>query len=155
MKIVMNASPIILLHKINRLDLLNKLFDCVLIPEAVVQEINAVNSLDEPTILSNISYKCIKVTNRAAIASLLGRLHLGEVEVMVGALEQEVATVVLDDFSARNKAKQLGLSVTGTLGIIVKAKNSNLIKDIAFEVEGLKAAGIYISDDIIQQILND
>ena len=153
MKVVMNASPIILLHKINRLDLLNKLFECVLIPEAVVQEINAVNSLDEPTILSNISYECIKVTNRAAVISLLGRLHLGEVEVMVGALEQGIATVVLDDFSARNKAKQLGLSVTGTLGVIVKAKNSNLIKDIAFEIEGLKAAGIYISDDIIQQIL--
>ena len=67
MKVVMNASPIILLHKINRLDLLNKLFDCVLIPEAVVQEINAVNSLDEPTVLSNISYECIEVTNRAAV----------------------------------------------------------------------------------------
>ena len=76
MKVVMNASPIILLHKINRLDLLNKLFDCVLIPEAVVQEINDVNSLDEPTILSMISYECIKVTNRAAVISMLGRLHM-------------------------------------------------------------------------------
>ena len=76
MKVVMNASPIILLHKINRLDLLNKLFDCVLIPEAVVQEINDVNSLDEPTILSMISYECIKVTNRVAVISMLGRLHM-------------------------------------------------------------------------------
>ena len=155
MKVVMNASPIILLNKINRLDLLNRLFDSVLIPEAVVQEINAVIALDEPTILSKISYECIKVTNRAAVISMLGRLHLGEVEVMVGALEQGVKTVVLDDFLARNKAKQLGLYVTGTLGIIIKAKNSNLITDIAFEIEALKTAGIYISDDIIHQILKD
>ena len=155
MKIVMNASPIILLHKINRLDLLNRLFDNVLIPEAVVQEINAINSPDEPTILSNISYECIKVSNKAAVIGLLGRLHLGEVEVMVGALEQGVKTVVLDDFSARNKAKQLGLNVTGTLGIIIKARNNNLIKDIAIEIDGLSAAGIYISDDIIQKILKD
>ena len=155
MKVVMNASPLILLHKINRLDFLNKLFDNIIIPEAVIQEIIAIDSPEEPAILSNITHECIKVTNRAAIKSLLGRLHLGEVEVMIGALEKDVSTVVLDDFSARIKAKQLGLNVTGTLGIILRAKKQNLIADLTFEIEELKKAGMYISDDIIQQILKE
>ncbi len=153
MEIVINASPLILLSKIDRLYLLNKLFHTVYIPLAVLQEIQAIGKTDVQVNLSDISFKELEVTNRIAVLGLLGRLHMGEVEVMVGAIENGISKVVLDENSARNKAKQLGLEVTGTLGILLKAKKCGFIDNIREEVEKLKNAGMYLSDKIIEQLL--
>jgi predicted nucleic acid-binding protein len=54
MNIVINASPLILLSRINRLHLLNKLFDKVVMPDAVVQEILAADSKEAGINLSTI-----------------------------------------------------------------------------------------------------
>ena len=152
MDVVINASPLILLSKINRLSLLNQLFDKAYIPSAVIQEISAIDKADMDVDLTAIEYEQIVVTNRVAVLGMLGRLHAGEVEVIVGALEKGVSTVILDENAARNKAKQLGLTVTGTLGILLKAKKQGFIEDIFSEIDGLKNAGMYISDSVINKI---
>ena len=151
MDAVINASPLILLSKINRLYLLNKLFDKVYIPAAVVNEIQAVGK--EQVNLSDISFDILQVTNQVAVRGLLGRLHLGEIEVMIGAIEKNIRVVVLDENLARNKAKQLDLEPTGTLGILLKAKKQGLITDIEAEIINLKNAGMHISDNLIEKIL--
>ena len=112
MEIVINASPLILLDKINRLYLLDMLFDVVYVPTAVLREVEAGTESNIISKLSQISYKQLAISNRVAVSSLLGRLHVGEVEVIIGAIENGIKTVVLDDNTARNKAKQLGLNVT-------------------------------------------
>ena len=152
MDVVINASPLILLSKINRLSLLNQLFDKAYIPSAVIQEISAIDKADMDVDLTAIEYEQIDVANRVAVLGMMGRLHAGEVEVMVGALEKGVSTVILDENAARNKAKQLGLTVTGTLGILLKAKKQGFIEDIFSEIDGLKNAGMYISDSVINRI---
>ena len=116
MDIVINASPLILLSKIGRLQLLNHLFEAVYVPSAVLQEINEVGK--SKVNFNQINFYPLEIVNRLAVLGLLGRLHLGEVEVMIGAIERNIQTVVLDDNAARNKAKQLGLDITGTLGIL-------------------------------------
>jgi len=151
MDIVINASPLILLHRINRLHLLNELFDTVYIPSAVLSEIQVIGKTKIN--LDNITYEHLKVSNTIAILGLLGRLHIGEVEVMVGALERNIKIVALDDNAARNKARQLGLNVTGTLGIILAAYKKGLISDLKREIANLKNAGMYLSDDVISKIL--
>ena len=151
MDAIINASPLILLSKINRLYLLNKIFDTVYIPNAVLKEIQAVGK--EQVDLSDISYIILEVTNQVAVRGLLGRLHLGEVEVIIGATEKNITTVVLDENSARNKAKQLNLEPTGTLGILMKAKKLCFLTDIETEIKNLKNAGMRISDDLIEKIL--
>ena len=95
----------------------------------------------------------LKVVNRVAVAGLLGRLHMGEAEVMIGAIEKGIATVVLDDNTARNKAKQLGLDVTGTLGILLRAHKAGIIADLAQEIAKLRDAGMYLSEGIVEKIL--
>jgi len=153
MDAVINASPLILLSKIDRLYLLNKVFAKVYIPDAVMKEIQAVDK--EQVKLSDIDFDVLKVANRVAVTGLLGRLHLGEAEVIIGAIEKNVKTVVLDEISARNKAKQLGLEVTGTLGVLLKARKLGLLVDIAVEIKNLKNAGMRISDDLVAKILKD
>ena len=152
MDIVINASPLILLGKINRLDLLNRLFSKVYIPSAVLQEVQAIDKSQMELKLSDITFERLNVTNKIAVRGLLGRLHQGEVEVMVGALEKGVLTVVLDESAARNKAKQLGLEATGTLGILLKAHKQGLIDDVLQEIDKLKQEGMYLSDSIIEKI---
>ena len=52
----------------------------------------------------------------------------GEAGIMVLALETAESVVAIDDLKARKLAKSLDLQITGTLGIIVKAKKAGLIK---------------------------
>jgi len=72
---------------------------------------------------------------------------------MIGAIEKNVKTVVLDESTARNKAKQLSLEVTGTIGVLMKAKKLEFIIDIEVEIQNLKNAGMRISDNLIAQII--
>ena len=119
-KILCNASPVIFLSKITRLHLLSDLFCEVLIPDGVLNEVNqrpddAANIFNELRASGNLTVFTVK--NRTAVMAMIGRLHLGEVEVIVGAGELGIPNVILDDGYARSKAKQMGLNVTGTLGI--------------------------------------
>ena len=80
--------------------------------------------------LMKLEYERVEVKNRVAIIGMIGTLHLGEIEVMVYALEEKINSVILDDYRARTKANQLGLDVVGTLGILVLAKEDGLINDL-------------------------
>jgi len=155
MDIVINTSPLIFLYKIKRLEVLNKLFDNIYVPQAVLAELDSGNPDETTKILSAIPYKSLKVTNRIAVLGLLGRLHVGEVEAIIGAIEKGVKHVVLDDLYARNKAKQLKLEVTGTLGIIIMAKKTGLIENIHNDIKALTDAGMYISNKLIESILRE
>jgi predicted nucleic acid-binding protein len=152
MDAVINASPLILLSKINRLYLLNKIFDTVYILLAVLKEIQAVDK--EQVNLSDISFQPLEASNRIAVLGLIGRLHIGEADVIIGANEKNIKTVVIDESSARNKAKQLGLEPTGTIGILIKSKQLGFIDDIESEIEKLKNVGMRISEELILKILN-
>ena len=102
--------------------------------------------------LSETTFKQLEVANRIAVCGLLGRLHLGEVEIMVGALEKGISLVILDESTARDKAKQLGLDVTGTLGVLLNARKRGLVEDIFEEIEKLKQEGMYLSDSVVERI---
>ena len=119
--------------------------------DAVLQEVQAVEKSE--LILNQISFNRLEVSNKVAVLGLLGRLHIGEVEVIIGAIENEIQTVLLDDNAARNKAKQLGLNVTGTLGILLRASKNGLVTDLEQEVNNLKSTGMYLSPEIIGKIL--
>ena len=60
------------------------------------------------------------------------KLHDGEVEVMILAQERNADLVILDDNAAKKTAKYLGLTVTGTLGVLVKGKRQGIIERSSF-----------------------
>jgi predicted nucleic acid-binding protein len=160
MDIISNSSPIIFLSKIGMLDLLVKLFDNIYIPDAVYDEVslsdkddNVSRLIKEKVDLGQI--KKFKVKNIVAVRALLGRLHQGEVEVIIGANEMKIKMVILDDLYARNKATQLDLDVTGTIGILLLAYRNGLISNLELELQKLISIGCRISDTLMQQILKD
>jgi len=153
MDAVINASPLIFLGKLERLQLLNQLFETVYIPVAVLDEVSTKTNTIKQLGINNLIFEKLIVTNRIAVTGLLGRLHIGEVETIVGAVEHNIKAVVLDDNAARNKAKQFGLNVTGTLGVLLKARKMGLIENLEQDILKLINAGIHVSDEIIKRIL--
>ena len=84
------------------------------------------------------------------------KLHDGEVEVMILAQEGVRADlVILDDNAAKKTAKYLGLTVTGTLAILLKAKKAGIIPVIAPVLEEIKKNGFYISGTVERIVLDE
>jgi predicted nucleic acid-binding protein len=68
-------------------------------------------------------------------------------------IETKDALLVLDDIKARNIARSLGIRITGTLGIILKAKEKNLIPSVKIVLSEMEKASFRISEDIKKEIL--
>ena len=115
MKIITNTSPVIFLNKLDSLHLLEKLFESVLVPGGVVRE------LGETNLPSFVGVVDLPPRGEAFVSGALGRLHRGELEALFLVQETRANFVALDDLLAREKAKELGLRVIGTLGILLLA----------------------------------
>jgi predicted nucleic acid-binding protein len=162
-KAVCNASPIIGLSIIGKIDLLWKVFDEVFIPEEVYNEVvsnNKYKNYGEHEIkeaLNNGNIKLYKVQNTAFVEQMYGRLHKGELEVMVAAKELKIKRVIIDDKPARNFSETMLLKSIGLIGILIVAKKLGMISEVKkyldvliqeeyriskkLYLEGLKSAG--------------
>jgi len=60
--------------------------------------------------------------------------------------------VLLDDFAARKCAKALNLKILGTGGLLILAKQKNLISSVSEAVEKVRFSGLWLSDEIINII---
>lgn len=87
------------------------------------------------------------------LQSLLMDLNDGEAEAMVLALELNPGWLLLDEDEARRKATHHGLPVTGTLGILLRAKASGFIPLVAPLLAELKKQGFWISDEVYNEVL--
>ena len=129
MIVISDSSALISLLGVEKLDILGKLFETVMIPEAVYNEVfnKKVSNLD----LKKTKFLQIeKVTDRKMVKLLKMQLGYGESEVIALALEKGIDRVIIDDKQARKVADKLGLKVIGTLGILILAKEKQVIKEV-------------------------
>jgi len=151
--IVSNASPLIVLLKINKLSILRELFQKVLVPEAVLNEITAKEN--EKLVFNRLEWieaKNIRNTEMATfLEKLIGR---GEAEAIILAKELNTS-LLIDDAKARKYAKLLNIDVIGTLGLLKKAKKKGLIQSARKVIEDMLAKGYYIEDRLVTKILKD
>ncbi len=61
--------------------------------------------------------------------------------------------VIIDDNAAKKTAKYLGLTVTGTLGVLIKAKQSGIISSVKNVITKIQSNGFYINENIIKLAL--
>ena len=151
---VVNASPLILLAKIDQIRLLKQLTDELIVPEGVAQEVRA-----KPDGERALEALAASPTVRIATVDLIPRdievwdLGRGESEVLAWALTSEGSRVVVDDLEARRCAQALGIGVIGTLGVVLRAKRMGLISAARPIVDQLRRVGLYVSEDLVERAL--
>lgn len=144
-KVVVNSTPIIVLCGIGRLDVLKDLYQEITIPFAVYTEVTAIEDSACVQIKNADSWIHIEqLQDKSEKKMYKAKLHAGEVEVMILAQEQKADLVIIDDNAAKKAAKYLGLTVTGTLGVLLRAKSKGIVQEIAPLLIKMKRNGFYI-----------
>ena len=123
------------------------------IPQEVFNEIEA--GKHKKYYLNLLTFEWIKIEqiqDRKSISYFLD-LDKGEAEAIVLATESEADLILLDESLGRFHAKHAGLRVTGTIGILVKAKKQGLISELKPLILELKDKGVWLSESLIERIL--
>ena len=120
MPVVSNSSPLIALEQIGQLELLQSLFKEIVIPDQVA--IETVASVQPRSWIrkQSLSQPLLPAVQRPTLGP-------GERAAICLAVEAQARAILLDDDPARKLAVQLGLPVIGTAGVLVLAKERQLI----------------------------
>jgi len=153
LKVVSNTTPILALLSINQLDLLAKLYDKVFIPQGVYQEIEKGKQKPFYADLTQIAYLQIMTIQNPAPLAYLQDLDRGEAETIVLANELKADLVIIDEKLGRYWAESFGHKITGTLGILVRAKKMGFISHIKPFIDSMQTKNIWFNSALIQKVL--
>ena len=103
-KVIVNSTPIIILSKIDELEILKNLYGEIIIPRAVFEEVTQKNDLAKEKILNSEWIKILEVRDKSDRKIYQAKLHDGEVEVMI--LAKEISADLLIIMTMRRKRRQ-------------------------------------------------
>ena len=153
LKVVSNTTPIISLLKIGKLEILKNLYGNIYISNGVFNEIEAGKNKIFYKDLSQVAWIFIQdIKNKKAIDYFLD-LDKGEAESIILASEIDEDLIILDETLGRFHAKHAGLKITGTLGVLLKAKQLAIIPVIKPLLLELKSKDIWLSKKLILKVL--
>jgi len=147
---VVDASPLIVLGVISRLDLLRALAEDVVVPEVVAQEVSQI----EDAASRAVAYTSLQtqVVEPDELVQLWG-LGAGETAVLSFA-KRHGYVALIDDLAARRCASALRIATRGTLGVVLLAKQHGIIASAASLIAEISDAGLYLSPDLIAEALS-
>jgi predicted nucleic acid-binding protein len=152
--VVLNNTPLVALWSIKRWELLNQLFDEIYIPLAVEAEFLATETESRRKDLSQANWiQVTAVDNPRHARSFIG-LDQGEAETLALAVELDARLVIIDEVKGRKFAQRLGLPLTGTMGVLLLAKENGLVEKIAPLIEQLQEVGFYITPELVTAVLS-
>lgn len=158
MIVVSDTSPISNLILVSYIHLLPQLFDTVIIPDAVYQELLA-NGSNHPvtqTVQVVDWLKIRSVINSDQVDALIRDRNLdsGEANAIVLAQELQATQLLIDERLGRLEAKRQGLRITGILGILLAAKHQSLLTEVRPVVNALiQKANFRISPQLHNEVL--
>ncbi len=147
---VVNASPIIVLARIGRIDLLQALYKQIVIPNAVAEEIRAGLEQD-PARLWLQSERAGSIRPVEHIDPVIAGWDLGtgKTEVLTWARRNSEFEAIVDDRAARNCALTLRIPVRGTLGIVLLAKQAGYLRAVKPAFDQLLDAGLRLDASVL------
>lgn len=153
---ICNTSPLFYLHQVDRLPLLKDLYDGIVTTPEVQEELaaGAVGGEDVPDLLR---YDWIRIRPVAipSYLDLITDLGRGEASVLALGLENRATSLlVIDDKLGRQIARLRGLSVTGTAGVLLKAKQLGKIAAVKPILDDMVRAGFRLHPDVVADILS-
>jgi predicted nucleic acid-binding protein len=155
--LVCNTGPLIALAKIQKIDLLNELgLENILIPYRVQKELLGKIGEESCFIESALeSFIQIRKRDKASdeLEKRVSRLDAGEQEViLLGTTMTDDVLLLIDDKAGRRVAKQLGLSVVGTAGILLLFKQQGLVEKVMPLLTEIRQRGYWLSDVLMAQV---
>jgi len=153
-RVISNTSPLFYLYQLEQLDVLQKLYGFIVVPEAVVYELRAGQVQGERVPdLNDYPWIIVRSVQMPWMVRLITDFGAGEAEVLALALEEPHSLVLLDDRLARKVAQLQNLRMTGTAGILVKAKHKGYIAAVAPLLDRLIQLDFRLSDEVKAAIL--
>ena len=144
------------LSTIGQLDLLGQLYNEIVIPKAVFNEITHVGNTDASAkaVPTTAWIKIQTATGQEFISTLRTELDAGEAEAIALAVELNAGRVLMDERLGRAIAMRLGLEVTGVLGILTAAKRNDLISEVKPLLDALvDQVGFWIDRQLYTEVL--
>ena len=160
MIVVSDTTPLISLMKIGQLELLEKMFGEIVIPDAVYNELTSNEDFagEADAIKNSNSIKRVSIKERRVVDVLQRAtgLDLGESEAIVYSDENKADLLMMDESSGRRVAKQMNIPVIGTIGILELANSRGILSadEIKNCVDILRTSRRYISEELLQHLLS-
>lgn len=157
LELVINTGPVIALAAAtDSLLWLASIYQNVWMPHEVYEELSADSLAPEPSLVLAAESFIRRLPELEELPpSLTKELDRGEASVIFTALERGISTVAIDEKSGRPVARLNGLKVTGSLGILIRARKEGVIKSLGQSVRRIRTHGIWLSDDLIRQALDE
>jgi hypothetical protein len=151
--VISDTGPVSYLHRLGRLELLRSLYGRILVPPAVVAELDAGHRLgkDLPDVAA-LSWIEVRVPPAANLHGL-DALGAGEAEGIALAQTLPGALLILDDGEARRVAVGHGLRITGTIGVLLAGKARGLVGSIGPELDRLRSFGFRLAEPVRRDVL--
>ena len=153
--VISNTSPLFYLHRLGQLEVLQALYQQIVVPEAVRDElhIGRIQGEDTPELAD---YDWIKSRSVLVpeVLTLITDLGAGEAQVLALTLEEPGSLVILDDRFARALAQMRNVRLTGTAGVLLKAKQEGYIAAVAPLLDQMTQMGFRLSGTIRDMILS-
>jgi predicted nucleic acid-binding protein len=147
--VVADTSPIIALHQLGQLSLLQRIFGEIYVPPAVARELS-------PGMPELPSWIVVRPLAQPIASDILrASLGAGESEALSLVLEVKAELVIVDDRPARRLALNLGLPVVGTAGILLRAKRLGFIPEVRPLLDEVVRRGFRLSPAIREKVLAD
>ncbi len=152
-KVISNTTPILSLLKIGKLDILKELYGKIIIPLGVYEEVEQGKEKGYYQDLKKLDWIEIRQIQDKNSPFYFLDLDKGEAEVIILSKEMNADLVIIDELLGRRYAKQINLNLTGTLGILLKAKTRGIIPSVKDLILELNEKGSWISPKLISEIV--
>ncbi len=152
--VVSNTTSLIALAWLERIDLLPTLFGRVHIPQAVHDEIHHYPEAIGVSELSTAPWLVVTpVSDVLAVELLLDQLDVGESEAIVLAHELRAGLLLMDERRGRRRAMRSGLTVAGTLAVLIQARQQGLVGPLHPLLERLRELPFHMSEALYADVL--
>ena len=149
--LVINTGPLLaLIAALDSLEVLADLYREVIVPLEVCEEIEAGGAANFGVDVFRRASSLAKRSTPAQITPLLSQvLDRGEAAVIQLALNERIRRVAIDEPAGRRMARLHGLDLTGSVGVLLRAKREGRIASVRTAVERMKNQGIWLSDRVV------